>query len=110
MLCAACGERNNIPAPNVDPVPQVVPRLAADILTCQRDPSNPPDRELNKGETERFWRTDRLGLIRVNTCVWRAICQNEDTRREIALIETSINELCAVPPKTAPKKKRRTLK
>lgn len=72
MLLAACAGSIDDPPPltttHIPPVP-------ADVLACRQEPTNPPDRDLTAGEVEKYWKTDRARLAKVNGCFGRLICQ-----------------------------------
>lgn len=99
MLLAACGTPDSAPAP-VDPIPQITPALAADILACYAQDLTPvPDRDLSVSEVERIMKSDGKVFFAVKLCLWRTICQNEDTRRQIALVDQEASKICEVPPR-----------
>ncbi|WP_050419097.1 hypothetical protein [Bradyrhizobium tropiciagri] len=53
----------------------------------ERKPVDTPDLELDAGEVERLWKTDRAALSKVNACLRRAVCQYQDTREGIGRVE-----------------------
>ncbi|MHC1943437.1 hypothetical protein IF803_03525 [Bradyrhizobium sp. UFLA06-06] len=67
-------------APNIPPMP-------ADVAACERAPVDTPDRDLDAGEIERLWKTDRAALAKVNACLRRAVCQYQDVREGIGRVE-----------------------
>jgi hypothetical protein len=66
--------------------------VPVDVLFRAKRPVTPPDRELDAGEVEKLWKTDRAALARVNACLRRLVCQYQDVRAEIGKIETAICE------------------
>jgi hypothetical protein len=108
MLLVACATAGDPPV-NVDPVPQITPALAADIRTCYAlELTAVPDRDLSVSEVERILKSDGKVFFAVKACLWRAICQNEDTRRQIAQVDEQTSKICEVPP--APPAERRKTK
>jgi hypothetical protein len=61
--------------------------VPADVQACARSPVVPPDRELNAGEVERLWNTDRATLAKVNACLQRLVCQYQDVRQGIGRVD-----------------------
>jgi hypothetical protein len=61
--------------------------VPADVQACARSPVVPPDRELNAGEVERLWNTDRATLAKVNACLHRLVCQYQDVRQGIGRVD-----------------------
>ncbi|MBR1313483.1 hypothetical protein JQ562_20740 [Bradyrhizobium sp. AUGA SZCCT0051] len=61
--------------------------MPADVAACERAPVDTPDRELDAGEIERLWKTDRAALAKVNACLRRAVCQYQDVREGIGRVE-----------------------
>lgn len=79
--CAASG--NSILQPQAN-----IPAVPADVETCQdRELSNPPERKLTEGETERYWSNDRYEFTVVRGCLRRLVCQNNETRKLIGGVE-----------------------
>ncbi|MGY3689928.1 hypothetical protein ACVIGA_000008 [Bradyrhizobium sp. USDA 3240] len=64
-----------------------IPALPADVAACERAPVDTPDRELDAGEIERLWKTDRAALAKVNACLRRAVCQYQDVREGIGRVD-----------------------
>lgn len=84
--------------------------MPADVLACAREPVDTPDRELDAGEIERLWKTDRAALAKVNSCLQRLICQDQAARADIGKSE---GVTCEAPAKPAgrglfPKKRKAT--
>jgi hypothetical protein len=77
----------------------VIPAVPADVLACARGPVTPPDRELDVGEVEKLWNTDRAALAHVNACLRRLVCQYQDVRAEIGKIETGSCAPAVLPPR-----------
>jgi hypothetical protein len=94
---AGCATSGEAPAPVVET--PLIPAVPADVLACARGPVTPPDRELDAGEVEKLWKTDRAALARVNGCLRRLVCQYQDLRAEIGKIETATCVPAAPPPR-----------
>jgi hypothetical protein len=92
---AGCATSSNAPAPVVEA--PVIPAVPADVLACARGPVTPPDRELDAGEVEKLWKTDRATLARVNACLRRLVCQYQELRQEIGKVEVAACEQKAAP-------------
>jgi hypothetical protein len=67
------------------------------VLACAKDPLAPPDRDLDAGEVERLWKTDRAALAKVSACLRRLVCQDQEVREEIGRVEAVACELDAKP-------------
>jgi hypothetical protein len=83
-------------APNIPPMP-------ADVAACERAPVDTPDRELDAGEIERLWKTDRAALAKVNACLRRAVCQYQDVREGIGRVDGVACENITPAEKPAPR-------
>lgn len=77
--------------------------MPADVAACERAPVDPPDRELDAGEIERLWKTDRAALAKVNACLRRAVCQYQDVREGIGRVEGVACESAPPADKPAPR-------
>ncbi|MCS3447259.1 MULTISPECIES: hypothetical protein [Bradyrhizobium] len=71
--CVASGSVDKLQPPPPD-APNIPP-MPADVAACERAPVDTPDRDLDAGEIERLWKTDRAALAKVNACLRRAVCQ-----------------------------------
>ncbi|MCP1731256.1 hypothetical protein [Bradyrhizobium elkanii] len=80
-----------------------IPALPADVAACERTPVDTPDRDLNAGEIERLWKTDRAALAKVNGCLRRAVCQYQDVREGIGRVEGVACESTAPAERPAPR-------
>ncbi|ODM77812.1 hypothetical protein [Bradyrhizobium elkanii] len=80
-------------APNIPPMP-------ADVAACERAPVDTPDRDLDAGEIERLWKTDRAALAKVNACLRRAVCQYQDVREGVGRVDGVACD--STPPAEAP--------
>lgn len=89
MLLAGCATSDS-PPPAPPPAPPNLPAVPADVLACAQDPTDPPDRDLDAGEVERLWKTDRAALAKVNGCLRRLICQDLETRRELGWVDDKV--------------------
>lgn len=88
ICLAGCGTfANHQPPPAPPPDAPILPAVPADVLACVKRPVTPPDRELDAGEVERLWKTDRAALAKVNSCLHRLICQSQDARQGIGKTE-----------------------
>lgn len=78
-LLAACETSGNFQAPQLASVIETSKPapLPPDLQHCAQEPSEPPLRKLTAGEVERYWKTDRAKLGRVNTCYARVVCRYE---------------------------------
>lgn len=81
----------------------IIPAVPADVLACARAPVAPPDRELDAGEVEKLWKTDRATLARVNGCLHRLVCQYQELRQDIGKVDVA-----ACEPPTVPLPRRRS--
>ncbi|WP_445490167.1 hypothetical protein [Rhodopseudomonas sp. RCAM05734] len=89
MLLAGCARSDRtLEAPA--PPPPNLPAVPADVLACPRDATDPPDRDLDAGEVERLWKTDRAALAKVSGCLRRLICQDLETRRELGKVDEKV--------------------
>ncbi|MEY9807241.1 hypothetical protein [Bradyrhizobium elkanii] len=80
-----------------------IPAMPADVAACERAPVDTPDRDLNAGEIERLWKTDRAALAKVNACLRRAVCQYQDVREGIGRVDGVACENMASAEKPAPR-------
>ncbi|NLS69151.1 hypothetical protein E3H11_09505 [Bradyrhizobium brasilense] len=80
-----------------------IPALPADVAACERAPVDTPDHELDAGEVERLWKTDRAALAKVDACLRRAVCQYQDVREGIGRVEGVGCEGAVPPEKPAPR-------
>ncbi|SDF31282.1 hypothetical protein SAMN05216337_105110 [Bradyrhizobium brasilense] len=76
--------------------------MPAEVAACERAPVDTPDRDIDAGEIERLWRTDRAALARVNACLRRAVCQYQDVREGIGRVDGVACENIAPAEKPAP--------
>jgi hypothetical protein len=97
ICLAGCATSSNAPAPVVEA--PVIPAVPADVLAW---PVTSPDRELDAGEVEKLWKTDRAALARVNACLHRLVCQYQEVRQEIGKTEIGKVEVAACEQKAAP--------
>ncbi|MGY4259777.1 hypothetical protein ACVI1L_006845 [Bradyrhizobium sp. USDA 4516] len=77
--------------------------MPADVAACERAPVDTPDRDLDAGEIERLWKTDRAALAKVNACLRRAVCQYQDVRERIGRVDGVACENIAPAEKLAPR-------
>lgn len=68
------------------------PEIPADVQACSTAPVMFGEKQLDAGEVERLWKTDRARLARVNACLRRLICAVADYRREISKVEEYLCE------------------
>lgn len=71
---AGCGDRDKV-ATDIS-----VPELGPEIRACRQAPVEVPARKLSAGETERLWKTDRAGLVKVDGCLGDAIAHADDVK------------------------------
>lgn len=71
-------------------------------MACAKDPLTPPDRDLDAGEVERLWKTDRAALSKVNGCLHRLVCQSLEANRDLAQRDGVV---CSDAPPAAPAKR-----
>ena len=99
MLLAGCATSVETPAP-APIAPPTIPNVPPDVLACASAPVVTPDRNIDAGETEKLWKTDRAKLAKVNACLRRLICQYQDVRHDIGKVDT-----VACDPAPKPKRK-----
>jgi hypothetical protein len=90
LLLAACAT----PDKQIEYITPPAPEIPADVQVCLRSPTDVPESELDAGQVERLWKTDRARLAQVNGCLRRLICSVADYRREISKVEEN---LCKEP-------------
>lgn len=57
------------------------------MRACLRPAGDWPDGDLDAGQVERLWKSDRAKLAKVNGCLRRLLCTVADYRREISKVE-----------------------
>ena len=88
MLLAGCATSVDVPPPAPAVAAPVIPNVPPDVLACASAPVVTPDRNIDAGETEKLWKTDRAKLAKVNACLHRLICEYQDVRRDIGKVNT----------------------
>jgi hypothetical protein len=84
LSLAGCATSVKQPDPPPAPAPVIIPTVPPDVLACVKEPVKVPDKDIDAGEVERLWKTDRASLAKVNACLHRVVCQYQDVRQEIA--------------------------
>lgn len=99
MLLAGCVTSNNDP----NAVIGYIPPVPSDVASCDRPAVSTPDRSLNAGETEKYWKQDRASLRQVRSCLRRLNCQYIDARNSISKSDEPKCEAEPIPEDKSPK-------
>lgn len=80
-LVSACTTLNN-KQPPPEPV-TILPALPNDLKNCEETPVKFDFKKgVNKGKTEKYWKTDRAKLVKVNKCQKRTVNIYESAREK----------------------------